>query len=110
MKRKIVHQYSMLTSSFLFVFAGPTVTVEALLVRLLQMLFDLSLLAPSAPEMGGVNDKTFDPVQMLAHLFQEMSSGSEGSRHVLCNVSGHAESIIHCAVTLPLYLLSCVYV
>ena len=67
--------------------AGSTVTVESLLVRFLQMLFDLSSLVPSAPQVGGVNDRTFDPVQMISHLFQEMASGSDGCRQALCKVS-----------------------
>ena len=61
-------------------------TVEGLLVHLLQMLFDLSSLVPSGQQVGGVSDRTFDPVQLLAHLFQEMSSGSEGCRQALCKV------------------------
>jgi hypothetical protein len=68
------------------VITGSTVTVESLLVRLFQMLFDLSSLVPSTPQVGGVNDRTFDPLRMISHLFQEMASGSDGCRQTLCKV------------------------
>ena len=61
-------------------------TVESLLIRFLQMLFDLSSLVPSIPQVDGVSDSTFDPVQMISHLFQEMASGSDGCRQALCKV------------------------
>ena len=69
-----------------FFSAGSIVTVESLLVRLLQMLFDLSSLVPSTTQVGGVNDRTFDPVQIISHVFQEMASGSDGCRQALCKV------------------------
>ena len=67
--------------------AGSTVTVESLLVKLLQMLFDLSSLVPSTPQVGGASDRTFDPVRMISHLFQEMASGSDSCRQALCKVN-----------------------
>lgn len=69
------------------------------------MLFDLSSLVPNTPQVGEVSDRTFDPLQMISHLFQEMALGSDGCRQALCKVNNiHVIEIMQNVCIVQIYM------
>ena len=68
----------------IFLSSTELVGVADLLVRLLRLLYRISVgVATSKRD----NERTFDPILIIVHLFNEIASGNAQCRQLLCNVS-----------------------
>jgi len=68
------------------------VTMTDFLVHILHMMYSLSSPTPGATATCtmATEQRTFDPMLLIAHLLKEVASGNALCRQTLCNVSSSA--------------------